>query len=228
MGTFKDRLKKVLHGRPLTGWGQQINLSGGTISRISGGQTPGRRILSLIQKVEGLNYDWILQGRGEPYPVGHFDSDADFHTAINELMIEHWDIFCVTDGQQIVIVMTLPAAIEYNGKMIDYTAQETLTGPIGGAVKEVLQHHGFITLQCTSEQLQQIQKGALGGSCLRQQIINNSALRQGENLCIDEIINHQGIDEFESLIDRYRQLNDRNRVSISLIIDTLLKQQSET
>ena len=230
--SFKSRLKLMLDGRPLTGWGKQNKLSGGTISRISGGGVPGHQILNLIQKIENVSIGWLVDGIGRPFIVHDEFSDEQTAGYLATLLEEQgWRLYFVTDQTNMALVCTLPAEIEFKKNRVRYTAVEIICGQYGAETQAVL--NGFdniYLLKIDRETLTSLCRGEIGTHRLVGNDECTGLLAQAQPMDQPpeqpeiQAIAEDSPDDY-ALLAKYHQLNAANRKTLLMIIDTLLKQQ---
>jgi len=163
---FLSRIRIILDWRDRYPWGALVGMTRGTINRIfNEGQIPTGETLSAIGRVENCALSWLLNGQGSPYIVGRCENDEECAERLDELLEEKgWTIHLLTDGERYALVLTQPAIFFIKERPVEYTACETLAGPIGEETLQTIQrsgHHAF-TVTLPAEQITRLIAGQLG------------------------------------------------------------------
>lgn len=227
--SFRERLNTLLAGRPLTAWGRKNHLSGGTISRISGGQVPGQQILNLIQKVENVSLGWLLDGQGAAFLTHHEQTGDGMSDHIARLFAETgWTVTWLEDESgRIAISLTQPGQIDFKGNLVDYTITELVTGAVNSLVVSLLNNWPNKQRRYVpGPTMGEIYTGRVGSYRLQllledAETVTRFALHEVEQVAEENAEYNQE----QIMLDSYRQLTPHNQESVRLIVSTLLTQQ---
>jgi hypothetical protein len=139
---FKSRFDLMLSGRKATLWIKPLGLSNGTISRISENAIPGPEILTVMQRSENVNVNWLLGGDSRPFMIDtHIDQTSfidylNYHSEDADYRI---DYLLTENLNTLVVVFSQPASMQFKSKTIGYKHIEVLAGPLNEATLATLQ-----------------------------------------------------------------------------------------
>jgi hypothetical protein len=161
---FKYKFEKMLAGRKPTLWIKPLGLSNGTISRISSNSTPGSDILTIMQRTENVNVNWLLGSDNRPFMIDtHIDhtSFIDYLNYHSEDSDYRLDYLLSENLNTLVVVFSQPASLQFKDKTIGYKHIEVLAGPLNpttmqtlSALKERHAHnHEFVLSDIQTRQL---------------------------------------------------------------------------
>jgi len=211
-------------------WGNQLGLSTGTISRMFKGQIPGHEALNAISKYENASITWMVTGETSPYLITTLFDDESLAEHLHELMAEEWEVFIFNSTtKQSVIVLKQPAKYSINKKLIDYTAIEVMSGPIGQLTYNELLHVGsvFVLDNIDEFTMTKIIRGQIGTRGILQ-IINNTEShfkindRRSENRVSDHSPEYSTLDE-KNLLQKFRALTPDDKQTIINLMNSLSK-----
>ncbi|MBD3609038.1 MAG: hypothetical protein HUJ30_00655, partial [Gammaproteobacteria bacterium] len=127
---FLSRIKFIIGGRDNYPWGMALGFGKSTIgAMVNEGKAPSGPTLSNIARAENASLTWLLEGKGQPFLVNHYDRYEDALDYLSAMLEEEaWQPYMITDGARYAMVLTLPGQFESKGKMIDYTLLEVVAG----------------------------------------------------------------------------------------------------
>jgi len=131
---FLSRLKCVAAGRDITPWLKGLGISGGTLTRVTKGQTPSTDFLTTLQRAENVRIDWMLSGRGTPYIATIGQSEVDCLLVLEQLLRDEpdWQVRHVSNGHRHAYVLTMPSTwCPREGVEVSTTAIEVIASPGG-------------------------------------------------------------------------------------------------
>jgi hypothetical protein len=138
---FKAKFEKMLAGRKPTLWIKPLGLSNGTISRISSNVAPGSDILTVMQRAENVNINWLLGSDHRPFMIDtHIDhtSFIDYLNYHSEDCDYQLDYLLSENLNTLVVVFSQPASMQFKDKTIGYKHLEVLAGPLNPATLQTL------------------------------------------------------------------------------------------
>lgn len=234
--SFKERLYKILDGRPIKQWAGAHHISSGTIGRISTGHIPGQQMLHLIQRVENASVNWLIDGTGLPFLIHEEPNDRAMANYLQALFDEtSWTAYLLTDKQAPAIALVQPGEIDFKGKTVPYQITEIVTGQLGPQTLETFNRYpgGRCWVSLSGEEMDEINQGRVGSYRLGR-LIEDADTISGplewadvvDQAALAESLGTYGNDE-QALLAGYRRLSPHNQESVHMIIDALLEAQAE-
>ncbi len=68
-GKIRDRLKLIKADRTQAKWSKDLKIPQQVLSRYLSGQLPHIDFLAHLSRREGVNLNWLILGKGEPYQL---------------------------------------------------------------------------------------------------------------------------------------------------------------
>ncbi|MDH5393943.1 MAG: hypothetical protein OEY11_12210 [Gammaproteobacteria bacterium] len=226
---FLSNIEFLLGKQDKHPWGKQIGLSTGTVSRMFQGKIPGHEVLNAISKYENASITWMVTGETSPYLITTLIDDEELAEHLNELLDQDWKI-SILNGKtkQSVIVLSKPAQYQINNKIIDYTAIEVMSGPLGKLTyNKLLDVEKVCVLEDIDEvTLTRIIRGQVGTRGILELINNTNCLykiieRRATERVSENVMSYQTLDE-KHFIEKFRALKDDDQKTIINLMDSLL------
>jgi hypothetical protein len=194
--SIEERLQRVAYGRDIHPWLKGLGLSSGTISRLRHGHLPAPERLVPIARTERVSLSWLIDGRGPPFLVHHFQAASSLRLFLDELLVEAGVHACLVHAGEpgfCAAVFMLPAELVLGAdKVLPYTVVEVVVGPFARGVLPVPErgevYAGFGLLQVAPDVLRRLARGAMGNPELLAHIDD------GAQVCARE--------DWEDLVDR--------------------------
>jgi len=240
-----ERLLFVMDGRDKYPWGHSIGLGKGVIDGMTRtGSIPGGDTLVAIRKCENARIDWILDGTGEPYITSKVLNDVDALELLEELMLETWSIYLLSDQRRKAIVLTRPGSFsvkdgkdgngEQQFRWVQYTIVEVIVGAIGTKTMDFLRRKAktrqVYFVQLSEQQMTSIERGLIG----TYQLSKNEGILSAPDAISDKhpvFTQTDGQESFDftkeeiRVIDRLRSMSDDGREAVSRVIDVIQPQK---
>ena len=131
----------MMAGRKPAHWAKRHSISNGTLSRLSENNVPGPEILTVMQRTENVNVNWLLGSGRNPFMIDtHIDQTSfiDYLNYHSEDTDYHLDYLLAENLNTLVVVFSQPASMQFKDKTIGYKHLEVLAGPITEATLKTL------------------------------------------------------------------------------------------
>lgn len=185
----------------------------------------------MIFYAERVTRDWLMDGFGSPFHITKCLTSAEFAEELKlYLNDEDWRIYIATNGQNLVVVLTMPCEKEYKNKMIEYTDVKVLAGPIGPEINHRLQKlKNRWDLTLSHQQINSLANGLMGNYELlgdnKKKGLLSTAIMADSKEAYNVREATDGYSYEIDIADRFNRLNAHDQESISMIIDALLAKQ---
>jgi len=148
---ISERLLKIKGSRSILEWEREAGIARGNLRRAIKGDSLSEENIRKLVRTENVSADWLLDGRGSPYYVAMFNSDAEIAAQLQAYFDDEADRWSVTlirrkgDDAPRAVVLTMPIERQELSadEVVKESALDVMVGPIGILSSRVICRPGW-------------------------------------------------------------------------------------